>query len=123
MISSFSIRSIHWILKTWDYIDNMHPDKTIVLYVVLATVSIILMLQGVIPYGLAQNSPGKSTIGVFPLESKPYGLTLKDWTARWWQWDTSIPKDHNPGGDPTGRYCDQKQAGPVGFLTGTFGGS
>lgn len=53
---------------------NMHPDKTIVLYAALVTVSIILMLQG--SYGLTQNSSGKGTVGVFPLESKPYGLTL-----------------------------------------------
>jgi hypothetical protein len=109
-------------MKTWDYSDTEHPNKTIVIYAALLTIATVLMVQGTISYSLAQSSSEKSIIGVFPLESKPYSSTFKDWTARWWQWDLSIPKDQNPGGDSTGRYCDQRQAGPVWFLAGTFGG-
>ena len=32
-------------------------------------------------------------IAVFPANSKPYGLTYGDWTAKWWQWGYSVPKD------------------------------
>ena len=110
-------------MKTWNYSDTEHPKKTIVMYAALVTVGIILTLQGTVSHSLAQSSSGKSITGVFPLESKPYGSTFKDWTARWWQWDLSIPKDQNPAGDSTGRYCDQKQVGPVWFLAGTYGGS
>jgi hypothetical protein len=42
---------------------------------------------------------------------------------RWWQWLLSIPAVKNPNFDTTGANCAQKQAGPVFFLAGTFGGS
>jgi cache domain-containing protein len=60
-------------------------------------------------------------IAVFPVNSKPYGLTYGDWTAKWWQWGYSIPKDINPAYDDTGKNCAQKQNGPVWFLAGTYG--
>jgi hypothetical protein len=61
--------------------------------------------------------------GVFPVDSKPYGLTYGEWSARWWQWLHSIPKGINPSTDETGEHCDQGQRGPVWFLAGTSGGS
>jgi hypothetical protein len=60
-------------------------------------------------------------IAVFPANSKPYGLTYGDWTAKWWQWGYSIPKDINPAYDDTGKNCVQKQNGSVWFLAGTYG--
>jgi hypothetical protein len=62
-------------------------------------------------------------IDVFQPDSKPYGLTYGDWTARWWQWAYSIPKDTNPAYDDTGKYCAEGQYGPVWFLTGAYGHS
>jgi hypothetical protein len=67
-----------------------------------------------------KNGAPKS-VELFPLNSKPYNLTLGEWTARWWQWGYSIPKSINPAYDNTGRYCTEKQSGPVWFLTGTYG--
>ncbi|HZA06704.1 MAG TPA: cache domain-containing protein [Nitrososphaeraceae archaeon] len=68
------------------------------------------------------NNPNNSLpIAVFPAESKPYGLTYGEWTAKWWQWGYSIPKNINPAYDDTGKYCTQKQNGPVWFLAGTYG--
>ena len=52
-------------------------------------------------------------IAVFPANSKPYGLAYGEWTAKWWQWAYSIPKDINPAYDDTGKNCAQKQNGPV----------
>ena len=60
-------------------------------------------------------------IAVFPANSKPYGLAYGEWTAKWWQWGYSIPKDINPAYDDTGKNCVQKQNGPVWFLAGTYG--
>lgn len=60
---------------------------------------------------------------IYPLNSKPFGLTYGDWTTRWWQWTISIPKNVNPGGDTSGKDCALKQNGPVWFLAGTFGGA
>jgi hypothetical protein len=50
-------------------------------------------------------------------------LTYGGWSAKWWQWLLSIPKDTSPAGDSTGEKCALHQAGPVWFLAGTFGGS
>ena len=64
-----------------------------------------------------------ANIGVFPADSKPYGLTYGEWTARFWQLVHSIPKPDSPGADTTGKNCALKQTGPVWFLPGTFGGT
>ena len=58
---------------------------------------------------------------VFSSDSKPYSLTYGDWTARWWQWGYSVPKNSNPAYDDTGKNCAQGQKGPVWFLAGTYG--
>jgi len=62
-------------------------------------------------------------IGVFLADSKPYGLTYGEWSARFWQWLHSIPKPDSPAADTTGKNCALKQTGPVWFLPGTFGGT
>ena len=67
------------------------------------------------------NANNSLSIAVFSANSKPYGLTYGDWTAKWWQWGYSIPKDINPAYDDTGKNCAQKQNGPVWFLAGTYG--
>jgi len=48
-------------------------------------------------------------------------LTYGEWTARWWQWGYSVPKNSNPAYDNTGKNCAQGQKGPVWFLAGTYG--
>lgn len=60
-------------------------------------------------------------IGVFDADSTPFGLTYGDWTARWWQWAYSIPRDIHPAYDDTGKYCTIEQNGPVWFFPGTYG--
>jgi hypothetical protein len=54
---------------------------------------------------------------VYQLDSQPYNMTYADWTAEWWQWAYSIPRDKNPSYDDTGKYCGENQQGPVWFLT------
>jgi hypothetical protein len=72
--------------------------------------------------GANDNNPNNSLpIAVFPADSKPYSLTYGEWTAKWWQWGYSIPKDINPAYDDTGKNCAQQQNGPVWFLAGTYG--
>ncbi len=72
-------------------------------------------------YSTDNNDGSNRNIGIFLADSKPYGLTYGEWTARWWQWAYSIPKNINPAYDDTGKNCAQKQDGPVWFLAGTFG--
>ena len=73
-------------------------------------------------FAQAQNNVSPNTL-VFPVDSKPYGKSYADWSAIWWQWLLSIPKDKSPAGDSTGKDCGTNQQGPIWFLAGTFGGS
>ena len=66
---------------------------------------------------------GSNNLVVFPPDSNPYGVSYAEWTAKWWQWVLSIPKESNPVRDKSGKNCAQGQSGPVWFLAGTFGGS
>lgn len=63
-----------------------------------------------------------STIEVYPVDSKPYGLSYAEWSAKWWQWVHSISAENNPVTDTTGKECARGQNGPVWFLAGTYGG-
>jgi hypothetical protein len=112
---------------------------SMVCFGVLLMLSVILITLS--PQVQAQSSSGSSSINrinilvhsndhsnfptysVFSADSKPYNLTYGEWTAKWWQWGYSIPKNINPAYDNTGKNCAQKQNGPVWFLAGTFGHS
>jgi hypothetical protein len=59
--------------------------------------------------------------GVFSLDSKPFGISYVDWTAKWWQWFIKIPNSQHPFGDMTGEKCGFMQSGPVWFLVGSAG--
>jgi hypothetical protein len=57
---------------------------------------------------------------LFAAGSSPYAITYGEWTARWWQWAYSIPKDVHPAYEDSGKYCSQGQGGPVWFLAGSY---
>ena len=62
--------------------------------------------------------------GIFSVDSKPYGISYPEWTAKWWQWIISIPEKDNPNLDFTGEKCSLNQNDSnVVFLAPTFGGS
>ena len=44
------------------------------------------------------------------------GASLGEWSARYWQWVTSLPVGENPAQDPTGALCGYGQTGPVFFI-------
>jgi len=61
---------------------------------------------------------------VYEPDSNPFDLSFPTWTARWWKWFHSIPKEDSPALDRTGKFCDRSQHHPnVWFLAGTLGGS
>jgi hypothetical protein len=90
--------------------------------ITLLAVVIINGLSGV-PFIHSQQISSSGSLGVFPPDSKPYGLTYGEWTAKWWQWAFSMPEPLNPLVDDTGRNCANNQTGPVWFLAGTGGGA
>lgn len=63
--------------------------------------------------------------GVFPKDSKPFGMSYEDWTIKFWQWLLPIPKDRNPVSDQTGKHSGEEQGDlPVFFLAfSTSGGA
>jgi hypothetical protein len=84
--------------------------------------AIINSLSGIV-FVWAQQYSGTNSPGVFPPDSKPYGLTYGEWTAKWWQWAYLMPEAGNPMIDDTGVNCANNQTGPVWFLAGTGGGA
>jgi hypothetical protein len=81
-------------------------------------VVVIVISIGLI--GAATIAGAQADERVFELDSSPYGNTYGEWSARWWQWLTAIPKATNPNYDSTGANCPVGQVGPVWFLAGTF---
>jgi len=60
---------------------------------------------------------------MYPIDSKPFGLSFMDWTVKWWQWISSIPRDKNPACDWTGDNINLNQNDPhVLFLCQTYEG-
>jgi hypothetical protein len=85
--------------------------------VAMGLVTSLLTIIAIIPVAMADSiNPG-----VFPINSKPYGLSYAEWTAKWWQWVMQIPTSVNPIPDKTGANCAQHQSGPVWFLAGSSG--
>jgi hypothetical protein len=80
---------------------------------------LILVWASIIPISLAVSLDSN----LFPLESKPYGLTYSQWNVKWWQWFITIPQQDSPMNDQTGKNCriNQNDAN-VWFLTGSAGG-
>lgn len=78
----------------------------------------------VIPITFSDTEGSNSSQSVYPINSKPYGLTYGEWTAKWWQWAPSIPTKDNPTTDENGEKCAVGQNDPnVWFLAGTGGGA
>jgi hypothetical protein len=61
---------------------------------------------------------GDNNPGVFPVDSRPYGLTYGEWSARHWEWLYSLPVNANPIFDTAD--VSAGQSGQVWFLGGTF---
>jgi hypothetical protein len=57
-----------------------------------------------------------ASISLFPIESRPYGLTFGEWSARWWRWLISIPRSRNPAFDISGCNANVNQVDPKVFF-------
>ena len=77
----------------------------------------------IIPIAFSNTEGINISQSVYPVNSKPYGSTYGEWSAKWWQWVLSIPTQDNPGIDENGEKCAVGQNDPnVWFLAGTGGG-
>ena len=60
---------------------------------------------------------------IYPIDSKPYGFSYSEWSVKWWQWLSSIPKENNPTLDWTGAKVHVNQINQnVFFLCQTIEG-
>jgi hypothetical protein len=87
-----------------------NPILRATLLLLIATGAIVISIS-IIQYSHVQATRIKNNeTQVFSTDSKPYGLTYGEWTAKWWQWAYSIPKNVNPSYDDSGRYCSEGQS-------------
>lgn len=66
---------------------------------------------------------GTNNLNVFPPDSRPYGFTLEEWTAKSWQRFFSMSSSFDVGQDvgDADNSCAINQGGPVWYLGGTSG--
>jgi hypothetical protein len=53
---------------------------------------------------------------IFPVDSKPYGVTYAEWSEKWWQWLLKIPRSISPLEDMTGKNAYVHQIEPYVFF-------
>jgi hypothetical protein len=95
----------------------------------LGAILVLLMFTLSVPtMGRMQATPEPSTSPVadatpvepqgiaFAPEADVHGASLGKWSARYWQWVTSLPVGVNPAQDPSGERCGYGQNGPVFFV-------
>jgi hypothetical protein len=58
---------------------------------------------------------------LFSMDDKPFGVSMEDWLARYWNWTASIAKIEHPRYDTTGEKCGIDQNGPIWFLDAPVG--
>lgn len=93
--------------------------RSVIVFTTLALLSLLVLIS-MNPSGWAVNID----TSIFPLDSKPYGLTYEDWGYKWWQWFVSFTADKSPLNDQTGEKCTNGQNNTdVWFLTGTGSGA
>ena len=60
--------------------------------------------------GLLVPLKASSSIGIFPLDSEPYGLSYAEHAQNFWKWLLSIPASDSPINDMTGQKCTVGQS-------------
>lgn len=88
-------------------------------------VSLLSFIALSLAIGLSNNLVRADNInpGVHGINSEPYGIPYKDWTAKFWQWDFSLSKSQHPRESFTPEKCANGQNGPVWFLGESLGGT
>jgi hypothetical protein len=81
--------------------------------------ALVLFIFSLIPSSLAENINPQ----LYSIDSKPFGLTMSEWSVKWFQWLLPIPQENNPASDKTGQDCAQGQpTKDVWFLAQTTSG-
>jgi hypothetical protein len=86
---------------------------------------LLVAVVGLVAADLALSSTPFDPSGpAFPPHAKPYGKSLGNWNAEWWNWMAQFPYADNPITDTDGSRggAAYQPDGPVWFLAGNFGG-
>jgi len=84
---------------------------------------ILVLIQNIFKLVKDKEIMELSSFYIFPINSKPLGLTYADWSVKWWQWISSIPGNSNPAFDLTGEFVYNGQSiSDVTFLCQTIEG-
>ena len=54
----------------------------------------------------------ESPFFVFPVNSRPFGLSYSEWSESWWKWIFDVPKPWSPLADRTGENANVGQSHP-----------
>jgi hypothetical protein len=71
------------------------------------------------------NSQDTNSITLYPIDSKPFGLSYADHVINYWKFVLAIPFDKNPSEDTTGKLCNYGQNtsnSSIFYLHGNSGG-
>ena len=78
--------------------------------------TLVLFILTLVPTSMADNINPQ----LYSVDSKPFGLSMPEWSVKWWKWLHSIPAPNNPASDKTGKDCSVGQpAKDVWFLVQT----
>jgi hypothetical protein len=83
-------------------------------------IGVFALLAGVVGSSQAQEATPIVRVLVLAPDEPTFGASLAEWSARHWQWTTSLPIPINPGHDVTGVTCGYGQSGPVFFIPRNF---
>jgi hypothetical protein len=83
-----------------------------------AVIAVFGIFVGLLVCSVPEVYAANANPGVLPPYAKPYGMTYGEWSAKWYQWQYSLPVDQHPLFDTAD--CNEGQTGAVWFLGGTF---
>jgi hypothetical protein len=81
----------------------------------MVLIALMCITGTVAPVAAQEATPGPA-LEIVPADAEYEGLSLGEWSARWWQWVISFPMEVNPSFDSSGERCHFGQSGPVFFL-------
>jgi hypothetical protein len=102
----------------------MKSKQSMRLAVILSSGSLLLIMSLTVSLVLSFVQAQGSDPYTFPVNSSPYGISYKNWTAKWSAWQEEIPKSYNwnfkdtPGVNYVSKDCSYMQdpSSPVFFL-------
>jgi hypothetical protein len=94
--------------------DLGHNRRNLIIVAVTAAAAIVIAVTvggALLPNRSSHSDQLTDTnkIRIFPVDSKPYGLTYGEWSAKYWQWTLSLPSQADLSQDSTGQTCYNNQ--------------